>query len=380
MTGLIATEWIEPRGGAEKVLDALAELYPDAEIITPWNDAPHRFPGRVINELRLSKTPIRGRKALAVPALAAAWRTALPRDAEYDWIIASSHLFAHHIRHGRDATGIPKLVYAHTPARYLWAPELDTRGASLPARALASALRPLDRRRAGEATAIAANSRFVQERIQRTWQREATVIYPPVEIELLRSVGDWRTTLTRDELRIVEALPSDFALGASRFVAYKKLDLVMKASEHVGIPVVIAGGGPERAHLEALAQELKVPVTFVPTPSDNLLHALYQLARVFVFPPIEDFGIMPVEAIALGTPVVSSAVGGTAETVVEGISGYHFESAAVAEVGHALRAALDLATADPHAVDSFSRASFDREFSAWMSAAIDGLTRPTTIP
>jgi glycosyltransferase involved in cell wall biosynthesis len=371
MPGLIAHEWIEQRGGSENVLEAIAALYPDADLLTPWLNAPDRFPGRDVRELWLARSPLRGRKAASVPFLAAAWRSAVPRDKRYDWIIASSHLFSHHIRPRGLNVQAPKLVYAYTPARYIWNPEMDARGEGIIAKAGSALLRPLDRKRAGEATAIAGISEFVRDRIQATWQREATVIYPPVETTALQAVGDWRTELSGEELRALEALPEHFVLGASRFIPYKRLDLVISAGERAGMPVVLAGGGPEKARLFAQATEASVPVAFVDDPSNALLNALYQRAAVFVFPPLEDFGIMPVEAMALGTPVVANALGGSAETVSEGVSGIHFESLVVEDIARAITGALALDPQDARAWSGkFSRETFDTSFAEWMTRSL----------
>ncbi len=173
MSGLIAHEWIESSGGAEVVLDAMLAAFPDADVRCLWDDAPHRFPSRNVRESWLARTPLRRHKALAAPFSALAWR-GMHADQGYEWVLASSHLFAQHasVRHAQ----IPKYVYAHTPARYLWAPELDVRGQQPLVRAVAPGFRALDRRRAQEVTAIAANSRYVRERITRSWERDSVVI------------------------------------------------------------------------------------------------------------------------------------------------------------------------------------------------------------
>lgn len=372
MSGLIAHEWIEPRGGSENVLEAIAALFPDADLVTPWNNAPHRFPDHIVRELWLARSPLRNHKAASVPFLTTAWRQAVPRNQEYDWILASSHLFAHHIRPVGLSSEAPKLVYAYTPARYVWTPSLDARGAGLGARAASAVLRPLDRRRAAEATSVAGISEFVRQRIADTWHRDAAVIYPPVETEYLQSVGDWRAKLSGPDLAILDSLPDTFVLGASRFIPYKRLDLVIEAGESAGIPVVLAGGGPERARLAEQGRQANVPVIIVDTPSSALLYALYQAASVFVFPPIEDFGIMPVEAMALGTPVVANWMGGSAETVTEGVTGFHFDRPAGRELGRAVVAAIGLSATDCRQSSTrFSRESFDTNFAAWMHASLN---------
>jgi len=372
MVGLIAHEWIEPRGGSENVLEAIAQLYPDADLLTPWNNAPHRFPNRNVRELWLARSALRDKKAASVPFLTSAWRHAIPKDVNYDWVLASSHLFSHHIRADRANGETPKMVYAYTPARYVWTPEMDERGQGLAARAASVALRPLDRKRAAEATSIAGISRFVCDRIEFAWQRPASIIYPPVETAMLQSISDWRTMLSGEELALLESLPSNFVLGASRFIPYKRLDLVIDAAERAGMPVVIAGGGPGRSQLIAQADACSVPAIIVDDPSSALLYALYAVASVFVFPPVEDFGIMPIEASALGTPVVANSFGGSEETVLEGVSGIHFEHMDAVELAACITKALDISPEScRESSHRFSREQFDLNFAHWMELNVN---------
>ncbi len=366
MVGAIVHEWIEPSGGAEKVLDAMVNAFPDSDIFALWNDAPDRYPANTVYESWLARSPLRKHKALALPLLPATWRRlAAPRD--YEWMLISSHLFAHHARFRGAAHSTPKFVYAHTPARYIWSPEMDARGSSVPIRAAAAALKPLDRGRAQEPVAIAANSEFVRQRIQKAWNRDATVIYPPVDVERIRAVVDWRAELPDAGLALLESLPKEFILGASRFIPYKRLDLVIEAGQAAKLPVVIAGRGPEEERLRALAATMSVPVHFVISPPDALLYALYQKALAYVFPAIEDFGIMPVEAIAAGCPVVCLSLGGAAESVVPGTSGVVVERADAATLAQAIAlAALLPRESLPSAVERFSAARFAHSLEEWM--------------
>lgn len=377
MVGLIAHEWIEAHGGSENVLEAIAELYPDADILTPWNNAPDRFRHRAVHEIWADSSPLRGKKAHSVPFLTVAWRRAIPKHREYDWVISSSHLFSHHVLPRGLSAGVPKMVYAHTPARYIWTPELDERGNSLPARMLSPILKRIDRRRAAEAAAVAANSAYVAARIQDAWQVEATVIHPPVEVTKIQSVREWAALTTAAEQDMLAGLPREFVLGASRFVPYKRLDLVIAAGARVGLPVVLAGAGPELGRLRAQAEAASVPVYIVESPSSALLHALYQAATVFVFPPVEDFGIMPVEAIALGTPVVGSWIGGSAETITEGVSGIHFDSPTADSLARAISSAASLDSEACRAESAqFSRETFNEHFSRWIDATLHIAGRP----
>ena len=165
---------------------------------------------------------------------------------------------------------IPKYVYVHTPARYLWAPELDGRGDNLAARLAGPALRHLDRRTSEGATSIAANSRFVAERVERSWGRTAEVIHPPVGVAGIQA-GGWRDLLTDAERRTLDELPESFVLGVSRFIPYKRLDAVIQVGETLGEPVVIAGFGPLEKQLRAMGADASVPVRMLTLPSDAMV-------------------------------------------------------------------------------------------------------------
>jgi glycosyltransferase involved in cell wall biosynthesis len=364
VTGLIAHEWIEPHGGAEKVLDTMAGAFPDADIACLWSDAPERYAGRRVTESRLARTPLRGRKALALPFMSRHWRNY--DTTKYDWVLVSSHAFAHHAGSRRSKRDTPTFVYTHTPARYLWSPKLDERGSSLAARLGGGLLRRIDRRHAGGAQ-YAANSAFVRDRIQTAWGVDSRVIHPPVDIQRLQIPEAWRNRLGTDDAALLAGLPEGYLLGASRFVPYKALDRVIAFGEAVGRPVVLAGGGPDEERLRAVAAEAKVPVTFVHRPSDSLLYALIQEATAFVFPAIEDFGILPVEATALGTPVIVNHVGGAAESIriTNGGVVHDFSDAHHAQA--ALNRALEVdRVAAARASRRFSNEEFENNLQKWV--------------
>lgn len=367
MTGLIVTEWIEQAGGAERVLDRLASLFPQADMLCLWNDAPARYANREVRETWLSRTPLRRHKALALPVMPLTWR--IPRQHDHEWALVSSHAFAHHVR--LDGPDIPKYVYVHTPARYLWAPELDARGSNPAARVAGPPLRALDRRSAATATAVAANSQFVADRIERSWDREATIIHPPVDVARIAS-GRWRAELTDDEHRTLDALPQAFVLGVSRFIRYKNLSTVIDVASLLDLPAVIAGFGPLEDELRTQGDQARVPVRIVDHPSDAMVAALMERATLFVFPPVEDFGIVAVEAMAAGTPVMANREGGARETVVDGVSGALFDPRSAAEAV----AAADACTRLPrqgivaHA-HQFDAPVFDRSLLGWLENTAD---------
>lgn len=363
MSGVLVHEWLSRRGGSENVLGELAKIYPEAPIVALWDDYPERFAAGRVTETWLAKTPLRHNKAAALPFMPSTWRHLGSRDA--DWMLCSSHLFAHHARFSGPARDARRFVYTHTPARYIWTPELDLRGANTLVRAASRPLQVLDRKRAQEAHSIAANSSFVGQRIARVWGRDSKVIYPPVSVSVYAE--DAKDQLTAADEAVLDALPDTFILGASRFVPYKRLDVAIDAGVAAGVPVVVAGEGPDEERLRAHAAQFPGLVTFVAKPSTVLLNQLYRRAMALVFPAIEDFGIMPVEAMAAGTPVIANIVGGAAESVIHGTTGALLESFDK----ESLRSAIELvATMDAEACISraweFDTSVFARRIHEWV--------------
>lgn len=365
MAGVLVHEWIAQAGGSENVLEAMSDLYPDCEIVCLWDESRGRFDSRTVRQSWLARTPLQGRKAVALPLMPIAWRTLPFRG--YDWALISSHAFAHHARFRGAPSDFRRMVYVHTPARYVWTRSFDARGNHPVARLTSGVLRPLDRHRACEGAEFAANSNFIRERIRATWGLDARVIYPPVRIERIQSVPDWRDRLTPSESADIEDLPEEFVLGASRFIPYKRLEDVIRTGDAVGLPVVLAGKGPSLPQLQAAAAAATVPVHFVHAPSEALLYSLYQRATLYVFPAVEDFGIMPVEAMAAGAPVLAQVEGGAAESVVPGLTGalVDFTSRRLIEEG--VRCALTTARGDRIVrAKEFSSDRFRAEIAAWV--------------
>jgi len=370
VSGVIIHEWMSAHGGSEKVFEAMSRAFPDADLFTLWRDPGAVMAGRKITESWLSRTPLRRSKALALPLMPRTWRT-LHSGHCYDWMLVSSHLFAHHARFRGANRGIPKFVYAHTPARYIWTPELDVRGGNPAVRAASAHYKSIDRRRATEPVAIAANSACVQDRIQRFWDRDATVIYPPVPVESIAESARTGNGLSDADRRVIDELPAVFILGASRFVSYKQLDKVISIAILLDIPVVIAGRGPEEQRLRDIAASASVPATFVISPSDALLHALYARSAAYVFPPVEDFGMMPVEAMAAGAPVVVNSVGGAQESAQKSVAGIVADFADVSSAADRTRELIDRGirpTIDE--VAEFSEARFVERVQGWVAVEL----------
>ncbi|WP_448459112.1 glycosyltransferase [Mycolicibacterium elephantis] len=371
MAGCIVHEWMSAHGGSEKVFEAMTRAFPDADLFTLWRDAGAIMAAQHINESWLSRTPLRRSRALALPLMSPTWRT-LGSKQTYDWILVSSHLFAHHTQFRGPSRGVPKLVYTHTPARYIWAPELDHRGDNGVVRVASMYYRKLDKKRATEPVSIAANSEFVRDRIRRSWGRDATVIYPPVPITAIAESARTGRGLSESELRVLDRLSTPFLLGASRFVSYKELDKVIAVGSLLELPVVLAGRGPQEAQLREMAARASIPVDIIIAPSDVMLHALFLRCAAYIFPAVEDFGIMPVEAMAAGAPVVVNHTGGAKE------SARFSTAAAVTDFGDlrtaadAIRKIIDRGVRPtPDEIDIFDEARFTERIRAWVTKECD---------
>jgi glycosyltransferase involved in cell wall biosynthesis len=268
----------------------------------------------------------------------------------YDLIITTSSAFSKNVS---PRAGVANLCYCFTPPRYLWdlhqayAPGLRGRLAA----PLVRWLRARDRKAATRVSRFVAISNTVATRIERTYERDCTVVYPPVEVERIRPNG---------------LPPEDFFLVVSRLVSYKRVDLAVAACARLGRPLVVVGDGPERRRLERLAG----PQTrFTGVLPDAEVAELFARCRALLFPGLEDFGIAPVEAQAAGRPVIAFGNGGATETVLDGETGLFFgEQSPEALASAILR--LDTWSADPAACRrNAERFSADR-FRTEMAAAV----------
>lgn len=347
-------EWLAARHGSEKTFDAMASAVPTADLYAlTWNKGSGlHLGGRPVGTTFLDRVPgLRNQRMAQLPLMPLAWRYASPR--RYDVVVTSSHCFAKAFRPAREAL---QLCYCYTPVRYVWLADLDRRRErGRLSDALAAGLRHYDLRTVRWVDEFAAISSTVRERIERLYDRPARVIHPPVDVELFTPDPD---------------VPRDgFALAVSRLVGYKRLDLAIRACHRVGHPLVVAGAGGEEAELRALAQRLSADVRFAIDPSDEQLRHLYRSADVLVFPAEEDFGIVPVEAQACGTPVVALARGGTSETVIPGTSGVLVPAQDEASLAEGIEAVLN-ARLDPadcrRSAERFSAARFRDSFLDWV--------------
>jgi glycosyltransferase involved in cell wall biosynthesis len=352
----IVHEWVQARAGSEQVFESIAQLFPDADLwaLTVEPGVELDVGGRPIRTTWLDRPGIRDRRNLTLPAMPLAWRTTGPRG-KYDVVITSHHAFATQNRLTRP--GGRHYAYVHSPARYLWHPDLDPRGRGLPQRVAGPPLRAVDRRRARELHSLAANSREVAARVEEAWDVECRVLHPPVDTEFF--------VPGRDETIDVPAAEG-FLLGFGRWIAYKNLDRVIEVGVALGLPTVIAGRGPLAQRLRQQAAAAPIPVHVLESPSNAVVRELMRRAGALLFPTVEDFGIVPVEAQSVGTPVVAPRAGGVLETVLDGHTGILVDGMEVSTLAAGVSRALtmDPARCTEHA-QLFSRAAFARGVAEW---------------
>lgn len=310
------------RGGAEVFLEEVCRLYPHAQLFTLIYEPAH-FAGspiaqRKIHTSYLDRLPLARRShRIYIPLMP--WAVERLDLSEFDLVISSSAAFAHGVKtHPRQL----HLSYVHSPMRYAWHQrELHTRQlgyGAWPVRVLLAGLRKWDRRSSQRAQALMTNSRWTQSCIQAAFGRSATVIYPPVHVERFQPAAPRR----------------EYYLTVSRLVPYKRVDLIVRAFSQLGLPLVVAGDGPQAASLRKLAG---ANVTFLNEQSDEQIAALMNAAKAFVYAAEEDFGIAAVEAQAAGCPVVAYGRGGLLETVAAGQTGLFFAEQSVPALVNAVQ-------------------------------------------
>lgn len=301
----VVHDWLVTYGGAERVLEDILSVVPDAQLFSLVEFLPEDqrafLGGRTVQTSFIQKLP-RARQY---------YRNYLPLMplaieqfdfSEFDIVISSSYAVAKGVITGPDQM---HLSYIHSPMRYAWDLQhqylkesgLDRGLRSLLVRPILHYLRIWDRGATNGADTLLCNSRFIARRIWKCYRRESTVVYPPVDV-------------TAFELQDAK---EGFYLTASRLVSYKRIDLVVEA--FASTPerrLIVIGDGPERSKLERLATPNVSLLGYQPF---SALRDHMQRARAFIFAAEEDFGIVPVEAQACGTPVIAYRKGGTLETV-----------------------------------------------------------------
>ncbi|MGY1624184.1 glycosyltransferase [Geodermatophilus sp. SYSU D00965] len=343
-------------GGAERVVCSWLEAFPDAPLLTSVVEPAKTYRAlaeRVTATSFLQHwTPARRDPRRAVLAMPAAF-SSLTVDSSTDIVLVSSSGFAHGIRAEQ-----PVVVYCHSPARWLWAHEDYAKGAGRGARLAISSVRAVqrgwDKRAAARATTYIANSRFIRDRIHRAYGIDAEVVHPPVGLT------------PNGPLAAVPHVSPGYVLAIARSRGYKNVELITEAVAQLGMPLVIVGGRRRTANSRGMFTDLD-------RVNDEQLRWLYANASVFVSAGREDFGLTPIEANGLGTPVVALGHGGALETVVDGETGLHFRSedpsVLAATIARAVRMRWDEDALRQHAA-SFSPQSHMKRLTHLMAQAL----------
>ncbi|NYF79925.1 glycosyltransferase [Granulicella arctica] len=313
-------DWLTGMRGGEKVLESICRRFPTAPLSTLLY-----VPGSVsstIAEREIHVSPLQW-----MPRAATKYRSYLPlfplfaemnKAAEADLVISTSHAVAKSMVRRFGRTRPYHICYIHTPMRYAWdmfdayfGPDrVGWTASKLFFRPLTWMLQIYDRATAGRVDLYVANSTYVAERVQRIYGRSSEVLPPPVDT---------------DRYLLASREPQEWYLVVSALVPYKRVDHAIRACSTLGRRLRIVGKGPELESLKELAISLKVEVEFVGFASDELLVDFYRQAKALLFPGIEDFGIVPLEAIACGCPVIALGVGGVLDSMTEETAVFYTE-------------------------------------------------------
>jgi glycosyltransferase involved in cell wall biosynthesis len=323
---VIAHEWLTVIGGSDKTVQAMTRAFPSARVVTPiatQATLDELLPGTEVRTLWTNRLPdAQEHWRRYAPAIVAAWSALKVDDA--DVLVSSSHFASRAAGTRFDGT---HLCYCYTPMRVAWRPDLELQ--RLPARwrplvrGVLPPIRRWDRWTTRSVDAFAGISTAVVDRIREYYDRDAVVLFPPVEV---------------DPFLAAARRPSPgYLLTFGRLIPYKRFDLAIEVATRHGYDLVVAGTGPDLARLQTQAGP---SVRFEGWVDDARYRELLSGASALLFPGEEDFGIVPVEAIAAGCPVVALGRGGALDTVRDGVTGVLFPEPTVEALGAAVEVAL----------------------------------------
>ncbi len=370
----VVHDFLYTYAGAERVLEQILKIFPQADVFSLFDFLPAKdrgfIGGKKVTSSFIQWLPLaRKRHRQYLPFMPLAIEQ-LDVSA-FDLIVSSSYVTAKGIITRPDQLHI---CYCHSPARFAWDLQHQylvesgmTHGIkSFIARTILHYIRNWDSRTANGVDAFVTNSNFVGRRIEKVYRRRATTIYPPVDTE--------KYTLHTEK--------DDFYLTVSRMVPYKKIDLIVEAfSRMPNRRLIVIGDGPDAAKIKARAGANVRLMGFQPF---EVLRHYMQRAKAFVFAAEEDFGIVPVEAQACGTPVIAFGRGGVTESVVAGVTGFFFDEQTPQSLIDAIREFEAAAPLDPAVIrrnaQRFSIARFCDEFSRFTEQEIEHFQARRRVP
>lgn len=323
----IVHDWLTNLGGAERVVLAMHQAFPEAPIFTSVYNQKSlpQFAKLDVQTSFLQHWPMATKRHQLYPTLRQLAFESFDWHG-YDVVITSSTAEAKGIV---TPTEVLHISYINTPTRYYW---IDYEGyLAQPGYGLLNPvvravlprwignLKRWDFAAAQRADLVISNSANVARRVKQYYQRDSRVLFPPVDVHRFDQA---------------KATPGDYFLVVSRLIPYKKIDLVVEAFNQLGDRLVVVGAGSELARLQSMAQS---NIEFVGPLPDDEVTKLYLGCRAFVFPTEEDFGITPLEAMACGKPAVAYGRGGAQETVVDGETGVHFDRQTIGSLTGAVR-------------------------------------------
>lgn len=361
MKKALILDWLSVYAGAEKCVESFTNVWDDFEV--------YSLIDYLSDEDR--KSILKGKKAHTsfvqnLPFAKKKYRNYLPFFplaieqfdlSKYDVVLSSSHAVAKGVLTHSNQLHIS---YVHTPVRYAWdlyhqylkESGLETGIKGKLAKYFLHKIRIWDMSTVNRVDYYIANSQYIARRIKKVYGKDSTVIYPPVDVEKFKLYEN----------------KEEFYLTASRMVPYKKIDLIVETFSKTNKKLIVIGTGPDMEKIKSFAGD---NIEFLGFASDEVLLDYMQKAKAFVFAAEEDFGIVPVEAQACGTPVICLGKGGTKETVIDGITGIHFEEQTVNSLLEAIEKlesnyeSFDFKKVREHSL-KFSKERFEKEIKKFV--------------
>jgi glycosyltransferase involved in cell wall biosynthesis len=354
-------DWFTVNAGAEKCVRSFVNIWPESDVFSLIDFLSSSDRDKILMGKRVKTSFIQ-----KVPFIKKNYRKFLPLFtfaieqldvSSYDVVLSSSHCVAKGVITNPNQLHV---CYMHTPVRYAWDLHdqylqdsgLDKGIKGILAKYFLRRLRRWDINTIDRVDYYIANSIYVSKRIEKIYAKDSHVIYPPVDTDAFK----------------LKEKKEDFYLAASRLVSYKKIDLIVKSFVKNKKKLVVIGDGPEMQNIMNLA---KSNISVLGYQDNHTLIDHMQRAKAFVFAAEEDFGIIPVEAQACGTPVICLSKGGTKETVIDGLTGIHFDNQTEEDVINAInKFEVNYANFDPvvirnHALQ-FGSERFEREIKEFV--------------